>query len=610
MADLSLKRKKGGDLPPAEIFELPVEPSLIFITGNQIDPYMFDLTMFATGLTAEEIAQRKGHHNLKRTKPFSARQQLIQELLPHIRTTHYYSASKTCIAIVDSLKWWWRLFDSCHDIAPVQSAADLDAIHYATYRVKPCARQSASTFFTLVAYCRDAQNLPPLYWTAVDIPSATADLVVHEDVRRLYTHFQQKCKILLIGYENDETITPKVQDLLNLHTLFIISTGWNPQVALDIDVSQTNPDGSLACISQDVQNPLYSVISSIKNRAGRTVQEAHGLNKQGYSCVNIIRALYRQTAPLRARVRADLDLLENRHEQIYKREVHVSQAEAHTLAMEIANLRAKIRSPWIYLGNKNKIQMYSIRVMSSALAPIKKATDYINEHLSVNAKPVAEGITVTDFRDAYISYRWHKGGYSWLATMMAAGHTKLASLQAYLNKRQHHQASQVSFLKVSNATWQTIADLPNNAAKSMTTVIAARVKGVPEEKVIEWLAGQNLTIQGVGCRDYKNPPRFIAPDHIPGSGCKPQRCLFCHTHAVLLPDSYIHIAKRLAELRYFQTTMSVLAWVESDYLVEMENAESALDLYDDVAVTEQLIYWEQEIREGRHIPMRMEGVYA
>src|SRR6476660_7939665 len=101
MAELLLKRKKGNDQPPAEVFELQAVPTLIFQTAHEITPYLFDLTVFANGVTAEEIAQRKGSG--KRMSPIGGRPQLIRELLPHIRDLYSASPAITCIGLVDSL---------------------------------------------------------------------------------------------------------------------------------------------------------------------------------------------------------------------------------------------------------------------------------------------------------------------------------------------------------------------------------------------------------------------------------------------------------------------------------------------------------------------------
>lgn len=609
MAELLLKRKKGGDHPPAEVFEMPIVQSLVFLTTHATSPYLFDLRLFVTGITEEEIAKLEDH-NQRRMKPWGARPELIQELLPHIREIYGTSPASSCKGVVDSLKWWWRLFDRCNDIASVRSVADLDNIHYATYRTNPCTRNLATKFFGLINYARQAQNLPDLHWTGIEKPGQSADLIAHEDVARLYTYFQQRCKTTLLRYEADQLALPTWMEMQDFMVLFLILTGWNLQVALDIDISLTNPDGSLACITQDVQNPLYSVITSTKNRSGGTTQEAHGLNKQRISCINTIKALYQQTAPLRARLLDEITFLEKRRDMIEKREVDVTKSEADKLIMKIADLKAKTRSPWLYAGYSGEVNWQTGKSLGQGhKSAIERAVEYINAHLPIGAEPVTRKISVSDLRDAFISFRWRNGGYSWLATMMAAGHSSLKSLNNYLNKRQHHQASQLCFLNVTNNTWRTIIDLPSRAVKLMPTVIAARTQGVSEAKLIRWIAGKDITIQGVGCKDYTHPPRRIAPNHKDGSGCRIQRCILCPTHAVLLPDSYIYIAKRLVELRYIQATMSVLAWVESDFPEETSNAESALLLYEQEAVIRELLHWEQKIKAGNHIPMRMEGAY-
>ena len=82
--------------------------------------------------------------------------------------------------------------------------------------------------------------------------------------------------------------------------------------------------------------------------------------------------------------------------------------------------------------------------------------------------------------------------------------------------------------------------------------------------------------------------------------CHVQRCTLCLENAVLLPDSLPGLCKRLAELRYLRSKMSVTAFQESSFLKELDNTELVLIAFDAQESTQLLEEWERRIESGAH----------
>lgn len=632
MTELSRKKNKGVGVHPIMQKTLDeTQGDLLFMTNHKQSPRLVDLNIYATGVTAQEIEQDKQRWKRKGIVPFAGRPQLITELAPHFRRLYGASPASSVRALSAHLAWWWRLLDRCEEIAPVRSVEDLNDIHYATYRLSPCPSGNAALFFRLVALAREERGLSPLYWTALRIPSKDSELVKLDDVKRIYHWLKRPAFATLERYQSDPSALPTKHEVVALFTMFLLNTGWNPQVAIDVDISICSEDGVPSCIIPHPQTNTHSIVLSHKARARNSLQSAFSNNKRKLSPHNIILALLKQARPLRNRIRENITVLR----QLAK-EPQATSAEKHKLTRQIATNEALLRSPWIYQLRTHLSSAYHSAKAESAIWDISRisnttnvkynasgsdtkhampilrfAAKDLNRHLPQGTKDVAEDISLTDIRDAFIAWRYRQSGYSWLDAMLAAGHGNIESLRAYLNKKQHKAFSQHEFVRVGEQLWAIITEAPiPDMRGALPMVIAAKVAGVSDDQIQRWREGKDRTYVGMGCADIANPPKHISPNHKKGSLCRIQRCTLCPENAILFKDSYVHLAKRIAELRYLRAEMPEISWIESDFQEELENTGAALRTYDEAIVAHSIGEWETAIAEGRHRPVTMEGSYA
>lgn len=563
--------------------------SLRFVTKHAKRPAVIDVTLFSTGASVADAA----HQVKKKFTPFSGRPTLTAELFPHIVEIYAYSPRATAEALIVSLRWWWRFFDRCQNVCPVESVSDLTDFHYALYRNDPCVASYIRIFLKIVNFARAAADIQPLSWTAIEKATKSRELVSLRDVQQIYHHCKRPAFAAIERYRNDSAAVPTLGELNALFCILVLNTGWNQQVALDIDVSGADENFLPRCVKPHPQNSAYSVLTSTKARAGDRQQIAMSRNKSDLSPANIVITLIRQTSSLRRRLIADQKEL-----IAFSRVLNGDELDACNL--EIASIQADIGSPWLYQRQNpphSKIRngIRAIRNISANI--VKTYAREINRKRRPNDAPISEKIVLSDLRDAFISWRWENSGYSWLDSMLAAGHSSRRSLEHYLNKKQHKQKSRDDLLTVTNSIWQAISTPISNMRPAMqfVTIISAKSQRISDAQIRRWLDEKDTTNVGMGCLDFYSPPREMSPDQTPGTGCSIQRCTLCPTHAVLLPTSYKHLSRRLVELRHLKEVISMLSWMESDLPLELENTEAALKNYDGTLVNEAIASWHAEL---------------
>lgn len=620
MTELGRKIKKGHDIAPAVQSSYPSQSGLYFMTSHARKPAHVDLNSFATGVTFDELpkSQRKSF------VPFTGRPSFIRELAPTINAIYSAAPSTTIENLLVSLRWWWRHLDRCEEAAPVVSVRDLNDFHYALYRATPSNETTAQMFFKIVQHARESLGLPRLYWTSITQSTQVVDLVSYEDVKRLYHFVKRPAFDALYRFNEAPNHVPSRVEVLQLFTLFVLSTGWNAGTALDIDISSKDGQGNLRCIVPHPQNESFCYVRSRKARAGGSIQYALSRKKSQISPSNIVMALYRQTKPLRDRLIRYLNILKW---QLKRWEIRREKGvrEINDRRVLIAALSREIKSPWLYLsdnvttgrrrhlpiGDIAALRKYSMHAGPKEVkSPLVVWARQVNKNLGPGEVPIAENIQLSDLRDAYISWRWERSGYSWLDAMLAAGHKSLETLQRYLNKKQHKAASRREFLKVDEALWETIRNLRGiDASTSLTTVIAAKVAGASDAQIVRWLDSRDQTYVGTGCLDFHNPPEHFLQNRQPGGGCRFQRCTLCE-HAILLPNSFFHLSKRLVELQEIQASISSISWLESDYPTELSNTEAALLQYSESEVATSIAHWESEMKNEVHSTLITGSGYA
>jgi hypothetical protein len=630
MSDLSQKRRKGGGA-----FAIPIRGEkdsinyLQYWAGNGKTSHYVDLSLYEYGIKKSEIENDIYRWKRKDAIPFTGRPLLIRELAPHLYTQCINSSKAVVKTYLSRLSGLWRMLDRLNSIAPVQSVRDFNEIHYASYRLDPCI-SGFSFLFQLVDAARADLDLKPLHWAAIRIKPKEKNLPDISDVKRIYEWLKRPAFAALERFRIDPASVPTKHEVAVLYTLFVLNTGWNGQVAFDIDVSECNESGIPKCIFPHPQSPSHSIIVSNKARAGNSLQSASSNNKRQLSPHNIVLALLNQTIGLRSRLRDNLlflvgqldnELLSSEMRQVYK--LQKERCELILASPWIYQLRLRNRRNGFVKSEENKnnltadISFLSVAGNVKYNAPgnaresvpiLKFAAAQINKALKSEQRRIAEDITLSDLRDAFISWRYQSSGYSWIDAMLAAGHGNVESLRAYLQKKQHKMFSQKEMVRVTDQLWSSVVNLSRFPKEiTLPTVVAAKVAGASEAQLSRWQEGEDRTYVGAGCSNITNPPIRLAPNHKRGTICRVQRCTLCPENAVLFSDSYIHLAMRFAELRYMRQVLSIQTWSNSDFDDEMSMTEAALKLYDADTVDRTIKDWEHKILEGSHVPMMTES---
>ncbi|CAE6710723.1 hypothetical protein [Paraburkholderia nemoris] len=635
--------------------------SLVFTTTHSLHPFTVDLNEFAAGKEHPDVTSEKS----KWKGAFNGRELLIREMFGPIKTI-FANAPETTIttALKPALRTYWRLLDSCEDIAPVNSVADLDDLHGALQLRANVNGGQTRNFVRIANMARDAIGLPPLYWTAAEGDSPIRDSAPFEHIGRLYHELKHRVFGIFRRWEEGDLFAqsgkswaaniqerpqnlkwtfadvhatyrglvtvledvapsanacksffgttdsmftreqshavyglyPSRHDVEDILMLFLLRTGWNGAVALNLDGDSVD-----SCIRSHPTSPMHDIIFAVKDRAKNIEQVAIGLAKSSLSPPNLIRALLVRTEPLRIELRKRLEqLLESPH--------------SVSTAKEIALLRRQIKSPFLYVGGNQNNRIHALDVMTYFRRAqggnghiltnvIKAANDKWNKDDRID-----ERLTLKQFRDAYVSYAYQNSGYSWLVAQLAAGHSSAETLKTYLRRRRWKEHGERKIGSLLKALWQEIEE---RRVVDPAILFAMVQRGeITDEQRRRWQKQKDRTRVGTGCRDFRRPPRNIAPHHVDGTGCRIQRCTLC-SYAIVFDDSVAHLARRLAELRALKLTIPLVSWAGSSFEDELEATQITLhNCFEEKTVKAHVVFWAKEIQDGRHRPLSMEGEYG
>jgi len=404
------------------------------------------------------------------------------------------------------------------------------------------------------------------------------------------------------------TLYPTKADVLHFFYLFLLRTGWNAQVALDLDISTS--DWARPHPTSDEHMMVYST----KSR-GNTIQSYPSRINSTTEPFALVTTLLEVSAPLRKKL----------VERLKASEAELKSSPNDMKLLEsVTDLKAAIRSPWLFFDSRDIGSVVALNLKNYAyldghtngwsvfVSDYNERTRAIHQRLEsegVELKPptyIPKTLKLSDLRDAFVSHAYAASGYSWLVAKLAAGHKSLRSLQRYLRQRQWRAHGEQKVVSLTDALWSEI--------KIHRTVEPAFLRAMVERGEIteaqreRWLEHKDRTRMGTGCRNSRNPPRAIAPEHIEGTVCRVQRCVLCE-HAVVFDDSLPELARRMAELEVLRKRLSLTTWLESTFPDEFEALNRTLDSFAADAVAEHLQYWRTEIAEGRHRIFDMEGAY-
>jgi hypothetical protein len=402
---------------------------------------------------------------------------------------------------------------------------------------------------------------------------------------------------------------PDGDDVRAAFHLCLATTGWNPAVLLSLDVTQV-------FIEQHPKDPGRYILRGVKARAGSTEQLNEGLFKSQGSAGVVIQTLMARTTVLRDSLRADLQLHKTELMQMTSSAAH-SLADIEALRSRITALEQGLRSPWLFLssGKAGTQWLTDNNFAKGSERGGGGYSTYLGDLVTaVNVRQPPERqlarLKPSDLRDAYAAYVYHASGGSVLSVMKALGHREVRSTQGYLHNTLLKEEHRKLFGIFSDALWTEM----ETHGRVDPTILAMRSRSgdVSSEQRERLHSYRTLMLSrlGVGCIDPKNPPRHIDPNFkADGKAmCHVQRCTLCLENAVLLPESLPGLCRRLAELRFLRSQMSVAAFQESSFLEELDNTELALLAFDAEESRGLVEQWEGRIASGAHRVIEFDGL--
>lgn len=610
---------------------------LVFTTDHPRKPALVDLREFETGATGSS-SQWGGD--------FRGRPELIHELAPHIKAIYCTRAEASVAQLRSSLRSWWRLLDVLDDLAPVKTASDLGFIHEAEQVRRGVHATFTNNFLEVVNSRRAELGLSRLIWNKTQSSSKLAKLPEQWQVKLIYEELKRRTwralsrledadklpgidcsERVLSSKKGDAWTKPDIaatyrvlsqqmghpcpsgamlqeqlgasrefrercsvaidqiyfvlDDLRAFFFLFLLLTGWNSETALDIDLEAEPviPHPTAAGLE---------IVRSFKQRSN-SEQVAICQSKRELAPSNLLRQLIARTEPLRAYLRRKLAALDKGASQL-----------------ERAGLKRAIRSPWLYPIRDGKVGRLTL--VDAVRAPgrkhyLKELIRDINKRAPADRK-IPETMKVGDLRDAFISFAYRQSGYNWLIAKLAAGHKDVRSTRTYLNNTHWARFGKSSVRRLTSQIWREIG-LRKLVEPAFLFALVQRGE-ISETQRVRWLAHKDRTRVGTGCKDFRHPPKLIAPGHKEGDGCRAFRCTLC-PHAVVFEDSVDLLARRKAELIWGKERIPLVSWQQSIFPEELESLEETLTLFSPDVVHGRFTHWQRQIEAGLHIPCLQEG---
>jgi len=594
------RKKERSPLAPRVVIAIkPQTYALKFITTHPTKPAEIDLTELATGASNS----RKGKGGGKTWMGgFTGRPQLIHEMLPYIHARIGSSAKKPAKMMETYLRGCWRFLDRCEaagGLNRVECAADINEMHGGLSIRFGIGRKTANVLLSLVNAVRQKSALPSIYWPAPDEGAPTKKSPPLDHIKAIYGVIKVSAHAVLDRWESQTDSNIARSDIRDIYTLFIAKTGWNPSTALNIDVND--------CIRPHPTDSDRHIVHAIKERGGGYEQSAVGLNKTQIAPGSLLRAVLKRTRSLREEVTAELS----------KKEAELRKArgagnDTTALELSVARLRRAARSPWIFRpttgpnrGGLSVLTQENVNMSGGRGDPPTSTRAMVEIVREANrTRPakdrISEDLSLTDFRDAFIAFAYEKSGYDWLMAKLAAGHRSIRSAITYLRNRRFKT-------KLGEALFNEIRK--HRVVDAAFLFRLVQVGEITEEQRQRWMKDKDRTRMGTGCRDFKHPPVWIAPEHVEGAGCRIQRCILCK-HAIVFEDSADGLCRRLAELQHLKTEISVTTWMDSLFGDELEALEATLADFPAEEVGRLQGGWAAKILAGEHRVLAMEGAYV
>ncbi len=613
-------------------------------------------------LTPFEVGQTTAKSGTLRKPAFAGRPRLIHQLAPAVKDQLGVAREDTVEGHFKSFRAWWRVLDLADKKTDAENGPScsfgvehLGPLHLQMAIGEGLPRKSLAVFRGLADVTRLAMGLRPLYWRLPTDPEPQRELLPAwqtemirialkrgwyaacdrwEMTERLLrdgpngadeSHLLRTLQVLQAGVARTGLARPTLKQLtaeaescsypagefpvaLSLRAFYpdatdvrmafhtcMASSGWNASTLLKLD-----PDEEF--IIANPRDASRYVMHSFKPRA-QAVQPCTGLFKSQGSPGVIILSLLRRTTALRNQLKRDLAEATVTYRQVREAGAKTTDiAEAYT---RVEYLREGVKSAWLYVAANHGIAwlrqgtfQFSNKKVSFLAAVIAK----LNE-----GRPPKErlgSMTARDFRKAYAEYALRVSGGSVVFVQQALAHRSRSSTTTYLNNNIVNTWADQLMADVGEAIWLGVRDRGglDPVVLALRTRDGKREVTLEERRRLEEYRKLKRSRLGIGCREPTEPPRRIAPTFARDGKreCCVHRCLLCPENARILPESLPGIAMRAEELIYMKSRISAEAFLASSFPEELENAESALRLFETEKVESARTEWRARIADGRH----------
>ena len=379
----------------------------------------------------------------------------------------------------------------------------------------------------------------------------------------------------------------------------LMSTGWNPATLFSLDANEAH-----IWLRDHPRIPGRYLLVGTKARANDAEQPVEGLWKTRAGPGFIIRLWMERTAPLREQLRAELDDERDRYRQMARDGASPDHLTQQIRAIQ--KLEEGCHSAWLFFGKKGGIRWltprgnarYTLAEQARQVPFLTALLAQFNQERAAHQKPPIPHCTASDFRDMFAVYVWRISGGNLFALMQALRHARVQTTQRYADNTVLNAERNDATRRFGNNLFSL---LQQQGGFDLTRLTHLQRHGPVREDAAQRLSDyRNLErsrIQ-IGCKDPFHPPSEI---QAPGTAkvCRPQRCLLCKAHAVILPDSLVGVAMRVEELEHTKAVLPVIEW--SDQLAEEHaNGLDVLQTFPVEQVKDARARWKKDIEDGLH----------
>ncbi|MBB5694377.1 hypothetical protein [Muricoccus pecuniae] len=176
---------------------------------------------------------------------------------------------------------------------------------------------------------------------------------------------------------------------------------------------------------------------------------------------------------------------------------------------------------------------------------------------------------MTQGRDVWASFVYHRSGMNYLLTAQALSHTTLGALLNYLEKKQQIVHDRKRLVDLQNKVFTDLKQGQYGPRRYR--------EGYTE-----------MAITGLNCVDTHNPSPEADPGHRSGTTCLAQRCFQCWNWYAT-KESLPYLIRIIADLEEHRETISLALWETSDHPLELALYQHIVSKFSDLHIAEAKI---------------------